>query len=81
MSGGGRPAGRRGHRRGRWLLAGGLLGLALSPQARNAGMTLRARATRIGRRVGDPVDPFRQAPCYAHDRDAAAAASRTEAAR
>lgn len=44
-------------------------------------MTLRARATRIGRRVGDPVDPFRQAPCYAHDRDAAAAASRTEAAR
>ena len=68
-------------RRGRWLLAGGLLGLALSPQARSAGVTLRARATRIGRRAGDPVDPFRQAPCYAHDRAAAADAAHTEAAR
>ncbi len=72
--------GRRGGRRGRWLLAGGLLGLALSPEARRVGVTLRARATRIGRRAGDPVDPFRQAPCYAHDRAAAAAAPRTEGA-
>jgi hypothetical protein len=68
-------------RRGRWLLAGGLLGLALSPDARRVGVTLRARATRLGRRTGDPVDPFRQAPCYAHDRAAAAGAARTEAAR
>jgi hypothetical protein len=68
-------------RRGRWLLAGGLLGLALSPEARRAGVTLRARATRLGRRAGDPVDPFRQAPCYAHDREAAGEATRTEAAR
>ena len=68
-------------RSGRWLLAGGLLGLALSPDARRVGMTLRARATRIGRRAGDPVAPFRQAPCYEHDRAAAAAAPRTEAAR
>ena len=68
-------------RRGRWLLAGGLLGLALSPDARRLGVTLRARATRIGRRAGDPVDPFRQAPCYAHDRAAATGAARTEAAR
>jgi hypothetical protein len=68
-------------RRGRWLLAGGLLGLALSPDARRAGVTLRARATRLGRRAGDPVDPFRQAPCYAHDREVAAEATRTEAAR
>jgi hypothetical protein len=68
-------------RRGRWLLAGGLLGLALSPQARHAGVTMRARATRIGRRAGDPVDPFRQAPCYAHDRAVADDAARTEAAR
>ena len=68
-------------RRGRWLLAGGLLGLALSPDARRVGVTLRARATRIGRRAGDPVNPFRQAPCYAHDRAAAAGAARTEAAR
>jgi hypothetical protein len=68
-------------RRGRWLLAGGLLGLALSPEARRAGVTIRARATRIGRRAGDPVDPFRQAPCYAHDRATAAGAAHTEAAR
>jgi hypothetical protein len=44
-------------------------------------VTLRARATRIGRRAGDPVDLFWQAPCYAHDRAAAAGAARTEAAR
>jgi hypothetical protein len=64
-------------RRGRWLLAGGILGLALSPQARRAGIGLRARATRLGRVSADPVAPFREAPCYEHDR----AASRTGAAR
>jgi len=62
-------------------LAGGLLGLALSPEARRTGVALRARATRLGRRAGDPVEPFRQAPCYAHDRAAAADAAHTEAAR
>ena len=45
------------------------------------GVTLRARATRLGRRVGDPVAPFREAPCYEHDRSTAADATRTEAAR
>ncbi|HSI30158.1 MAG TPA: hypothetical protein VK951_02400 [Miltoncostaeaceae bacterium] len=68
-------------KRSRWLLAGGILGLALSPQARRAGMGLRARATRLGRVSADPVAPFRAAPCYEHDRaEARAAAARTEAA-
>lgn len=68
-------------RRGGWLLAGGIIGVALSPGARRAGMGLRARATRIGRVAGDPVAPFCEAPCYEHDRAAAAGAERTEAAR
>ena len=67
-------------RRGGWLLAGGVIGVALSPGARRAGMALRARASRLGRAGGDPVDPFLEAPCYGHDR-AAAAAGRAEAAR
>jgi hypothetical protein len=67
--------------RARWLLAGGLVGLALSPQARRAGLGLRARAIRLGRPVADPVAPFREAPCYEHDRAAAAGADRAEAAR
>src|SRR4030095_8365314 len=46
----------------RWLLAGGLIGLALSPQARRAGIALRARVTRLGRVSTDPVAPFREAP-------------------
>ena len=69
------------HRRGRWVIAGGLLGLALSPDARRIGVGLRARARRISRSPGDPVAPFRQAPCYEHDRAAATDAARTEAAR
>jgi hypothetical protein len=69
-------------RRRRWLLAGGLVGLALSPQARRAGSELRARAARLGRPSADPVAPFRQAPCYEHDRAEAHAGgqARTEAA-
>lgn len=70
-------------RRRRWLLAGGIVGgLALSPQARRAGMELRARAARLGRGVADPVAPFRAAPCYEHDRAEARAGgpARTEAA-
>jgi hypothetical protein len=72
----------RGRRRGRWLLAGGIVGLALSPQARRAGVGLRARATRLGRLSADPVAPFADAPCYEHDRAEARAgdAERTEAA-
>lgn len=69
------------HRRGRWVIAGGLLGLALSPDARRMGVGLRARARRVTRAPGDPVAPFRQAPCYEHDRAAATGATRTEAAR
>jgi hypothetical protein len=70
-----------GRRRSGWLLAGGIVGLALSPRARRAGLDLRARALRLGRPAADPVAPFRQAPCYEHDRTASGDASRTEAAR
>ncbi len=68
--------------RRRLLIAGGILGLALSPQARRAGIELRARAARLGRGTDDPVAPFQQAPCYEHDRAEARAAgsARTEAA-
>ena len=61
-------------------MAGGLVGLALSPQARRAGVVLRARAARLGRGSADPVAPFRQAPCYEYDRAGtrADAAARTE---
>ena len=71
----------RAHRR-RLLLAGGILGLALSPQARRAGVGLRARGARLARGAGDPVTPFREAPCYEHDRAEARAAgpARSEAA-
>ena len=68
--------------RGRWLVAGGLVGLALSPGARRAGIGLRARATRLRRGAGDgPVAPFLEAPCHQPDRVAAEDAARTEAAR
>ena len=71
-----------GRRRGRWLLAGGIVGLALSPGARRAGMGIRARVTRLARPPGDdPVAPFLAAPCYEHDRAAADGVVRTEAAR
>jgi hypothetical protein len=71
-----------GHRRRRGLLlAGGIVGLALAPRARRAGLDLRARAMRLGRPATDPVAPFRQAPCYEHDRAASEDPSRTEAAR
>jgi hypothetical protein len=72
-----------GRRRGGWLLAGGLAGLALSsPPARRLGQALRVRAARAALAAGrDPVGPFREAPCYEHDRVAAAARSeRTGAA-
>ncbi len=70
-----------GRGRGRWILAGGILGLALSPGARRIGMGVRARATRLGRPAGDPEAPFRAAPCYEHDRSTAGGPARTEAAR
>lgn len=68
-------------RRGRWILAGGIVGLALSPGARRIGIGVRARATRLGRPPGDPEAPFREAPCYEHDRARADGPARTEAAR
>jgi hypothetical protein len=68
-------------RRGRWLLAGGVIGVALTPGARRAGLGLRARVTRLGRSAGDPVAPFREAPCYARDRTVPDAPRTEEAAR
>lgn len=70
-----------GRRRGRWIVAGGLVGLALSPGARRLGMSVRAHATRLGRVAGDPEAPFREAPCYEHDRAGADGTLRTGAAR
>lgn len=66
-----------GRRRGGWLLAGGLVGLALSSApARRLGLALRVRAARLAPAAGrDPVAPFREAPCYEHDRAEAAARS------
>jgi hypothetical protein len=72
-----------GRRRGGWLLAGGLAGLALSsPPARRLAMGIRVRAARLAPAAGrDPVGPFREAPCYEHDRaEAAARSERTGAA-
>jgi len=68
-------------RRGGWLIAGGIVGVALSPGARRVGMGVRARMTRLGRAAGDPVSPFLAAPCYEHDRVRAAEAERAGAAR
>ena len=68
-------------RRGRWLLAGGVIGVALTPGARRAGLGMRARVTRLGRSAGDPVAPFREAPCYAHDARVPDAPRTEEAAR
>lgn len=68
-------------RRGRWLLAGGVIGVALTPRARRAGLGMRARLTRFGRAAGDPVAPFLEAPCYAHDRRLPDAPRTEEAAR
>jgi hypothetical protein len=64
------------------LVAGGVVGgLALAPRNRRGWVTLRARATRVSRAGGDPVAPFREAPCYEHDRIVAGGPPRTEAAR
>jgi hypothetical protein len=73
----------RGPERGRgrrWLLAGGILGLALSPAAAPYRRAVAARALRLRPPLADPVAAFREAPCYAHD-DAAADAAREEALR
>ena len=53
----------------RWLARGRRGGrLALAPASGARASTIRARATRLGRAGGDPVAPFREAPCYEHDR-------------
>ena len=70
-----------GRRRGRWLVAGGIVGLALSPGARRIGMNIRAHVTRLGRTAGDPEAPFREAPCYEHDRSGAEGPARTGVAQ
>ncbi|MGD9695977.1 MAG: hypothetical protein AB7V42_09990 [Thermoleophilia bacterium] len=68
-------------RRGRWLLAGGIVGLALAPGARRAGRDLRDRVARLGHPGVDPVERFLDAPCYRReDVGAAAGSGRTEAA-
>lgn len=61
-------------RRGRWLVAGGLAGLALSWPAGRLRTLWRTRAPGP---ASDPVSAFRAAPCYEHDRAAAAAPDRT----
>ncbi|MCC6829722.1 MAG: hypothetical protein IT200_00105 [Thermoleophilia bacterium] len=62
--------------RGLLLLVGGIAGLAASPAA---GRLRRVAATRLGRvpHVGDPVTPFRQAPCYDRDPDGSASSTRS----
>ncbi len=62
-------------RRGRWLVAGGLVGLVLSPAAAPYRQALAARVLRLRRAGPDPVAAFREAPCYAHDESVAAAAA------
>lgn len=61
-------------RRGRWLVAGGLVGLVLSPAAAPYRQALAARVLRLRRAGPDPVAAFREAPCYAHDELAGAGA-------
>jgi hypothetical protein len=51
-------------RRRRWLVAGGVLGLVLSPAAAPYRQAIAARALRLRRPGADPVAPFREAPCY-----------------
>lgn len=65
-------------RRGRWLLAGGLAGLALSgPISRMRG-AVRRRAARAAA-AADPVSAFTRAPCYSRDRQpGAGTGDRTE---
>jgi hypothetical protein len=58
-------------RLGRWLLAGGLAGAALSPPLARLRRTLGRRLAGAAP-VTDPVAPFTEAPCYAEDRRAAA---------
>lgn len=59
-------------RRGRWLVAGGLVGLMLSPAAAPYRQALAARLLRLRRAGPDPVAAFREAPCYAYDEAVAA---------
>jgi hypothetical protein len=56
----------RGHGR-RWLVAGGVVGLLLTPAAARYRRAATARALRLRPPAADPVAPFREAPCYADD--------------
>lgn len=48
----------------RWLIAGGIVGLAASPTIVRAVREARARSSRAERHGSDPVEAFREAPCY-----------------
>lgn len=60
------------HLRGLLLLLGGLVGFAASPAA---GRLRHAALARLGRghAAGDPVTPFREAPCFDRDPEASGA--------
>lgn len=48
----------------RWVIAGGVVGLAASPSIVRAIRELRARSMRAQRPGSDPIAGFRKAPCY-----------------
>lgn len=57
------PMGPGRHARRGLLLVGGIVGLLASPAAQRLRDEVRARALRAPG-GGDPVSPFREAPCY-----------------
>jgi hypothetical protein len=69
-------SGERSGLRRRWLVAGGLLGLVLSPVAAPYREALVTRALRLRRPGADPAAAFREAPCYAYDEELARDAAR-----
>lgn len=63
----------------RWIVAGGIAGLALAPSAVRVGGDLRARLARARAELDDPVSAFCGAPCYEHDRATGRGTPRREA--
>lgn len=64
----------------RWIVAGGIAGLALAPSAVRVGGDLRVRLARARAELDDPVSAFCAAPCYEYDRATGrGAAARREA--